>query len=288
MHQFWLPRVRLAFSVLIFTMIFVGPVVAASAVDPVLLHHAAASPPIWCDSSTIVYAVKPDTDQPSLRAIVSQTISDGEPRELFRDTGSAVPYQCVGGRILFWTLDPTDCDEGPEDTRGQAVYVADTKGTKVPLACGAAVALLSPDRRVLAVTTYPAWKREWRPKLEGIKFLAGSGAIPLIADLAKPDLFRLLFSEGPVTMSDFLTARFDPSALQKQYALENGAIRWLSNGMLAVSTINMNSYEALVWTVRLDPETANWSGKSSVARRRWRTGLRQFELRALSRVVDAR
>lgn len=265
MHQFWLPRSRLAFSVLIFTAISVSPVVASSAVEPVSLHHAAASPPVWCDSSTIVYAVKPDTDQPSLRAIVTQAIPGGEPRELFRDTGSAVPYQCVDGRILYWTLNPTDCDVGPEDTRHQAVYVADTKGAKVPLACGAAVALLSPDRKALVVTTYPAWTREWRPKLEGIKFLANGGEAPLIVDVAKPDLFRLLSSAGQVAMADFLTGRFNPSALQKQYALDNGAIRWLSNGMLAVSTINTNSYEALVWTVRLDPETANVVAASRVS-----------------------
>jgi hypothetical protein len=237
------------------------PAVAAS--EPILLHDKAASPPVWCDSSTIVYAVKPDTNQRSLRSIVVQTVPSGEPRELFRDSGSAIPYQCINRHIFYWTLAPTDCDGGPEETRQQAVYVADLNGRRAPLACGAAVALLSPDGRLLAVSS---WIQDWRPAPEGLNLVAGGGKKPLIVNLRKPDLFDAIMADDRVITFDFITGRIDPLKVQREYALGNGAMRWLTNDILAFSLGSVDTGEVSLRTIRLNPDTVEiiWTDRVSL------------------------
>ncbi len=228
---------------------------AAGAANPILLHTRAESPPVWCDNSTIVYAVTFSTDDSHEYSIVVQKVPDGEPAELFHDMGWAVPYQCINGHILYWKGEASECGDTANALGRQAAYVADMNGNRALLACGAAIALLSPDEKALVVATDFAWVGEWRLMPEGVRFLAGAGEAPLIVDLRKRDLRDALLADGRAMPTDFRAMRSPVLSMQMEYALGNGAIRWLSNDKLAVAMESWDAREMQLHIVQLDPRT---------------------------------
>ncbi len=229
---------------------------AAGAANPILLHTRAESPPVWCDNSTIVYAVTFSTDDSHEYSIAVQKVPDGEPTELFHDMGWGVPYQCIDGHVLYWKAEASECGDAANALGRQAVYVTDMNGDRALLACGAAVALLSPDENVLAVVTSPLWIGKWHLMSAGVSLLAAEGETPIIVDLStKRDLLNILLADGRSFTADYRLHGPDPHSMQYEYALGNGAIRWLSNNKLAVSMLNLDSGEMQVHVVELEPRT---------------------------------
>jgi hypothetical protein len=101
---------------------------------------------------------------------------------------------------------------------------------------------------------------------EGVRLLGGNGKAPRIVDLRKLELSKVFSGDGRATITDHIISRVDPARVQREYALGNGAIRWLSDRTLAISMVNLDTGELVLRAIQLDPKTGNpvWSDRVSL------------------------
>src|SRR5262245_1089467 len=245
-------RLRVVIAALLSLMMIVRTAGPAAA-DPIRVAKKTVGPPIWCDDATLVYAGEagPRTSWPTA---IYRHVAPGGPSDLIAKVdGIAVPFYCRQAKVLYWTLPSADCEP-----LSRGVMIKQVGREAAALACGANLALPSPDGRLLAISAGPLPKEPWELVGAGARILGGDATALVAVDLDGRE-FRDILSGADVSTQlptrDLVAARFGVHRMLASYARGRGAYQWVADDAIAVAVYHATGPGSSLVVARIDPRS---------------------------------